>query len=215
MDLANLLTGLFGVDPKKASDISAKLTEEEFYERVQRLESLIGEKNAPGVVKEGEFLSYRGQTLDEYFELASRARAVMAQVVPVPVFYSIESLRGFLGYDEEKKVEIDVSKLNLFEYRLLQPDNMGRNFLEALCSKGHVTVRSYDYWSNGKRPKGRRGGDIIEEIRRELFLMFNNLGLGNPEYRLSRGEKSPTITISDETRETLKEIKDKVYGQRK
>ena len=216
VELTNLLTSVFEVDQKRAEEVARSLTVETFDSNFSRLEAIIGFDNAAFVVKEGRFLGYRNNEIENYFKLAHDVSAKIDHSLPIPVqiFYSIESLHEFLRSKQEGKVAIDVSRLNISKYRLLHPDNeQSKKYLNTLIEDGHITVETNERW-NKSLNKGVRAVDIVRKIAYELTMVFNDLDIGRPWYNLNNGQMKLIITHPT-TREYLKEIRDKVYALKK
>ena len=216
--LEQILVNLFEIDHQKAEKTAENLTLAQFELNFTRLESIVGFEHGIKVVKSGEFLDYRNGQLENYLQLAMTVRSKMNSSLPIPieVFYSIESLKTYLGIKEKREVALYPSKsLDVAKYRLLHSDNShSRAYLDSLIKKGEITVGREEHWNKSPQTNGPRGLNIVRKIAYELTLIFNYLGLGRPAYDLNHGQMKLTIT-DPAAREHLRQIREKVYALQK
>ena len=211
--LEELLIGTFQVKREKANQAAQTLELDQFYQNFVRLESMIGFEGGVEVVKEGDFLDYQNSKLEIYFQLAMTVHGKMDSSLPIPIkpFYSIKSLKSYLGIKEEEKMPIDSSKLNIASYRLLHKDNpASRRYLDSLIGTGEVNVDRNEFWNKSLRAKGGRGQDILRRIGYELPLIFNDLELGKPEFEINFGQNK--LTVNKKTQEILGRVRDQAYS---
>lgn len=214
--LEELLTGTFEVDSKRAEKVAANLTLDQFYLNFARLESIVGFEGGVGVVKDGDFLDYRNHQLEIYFQLAMEARSRMDSALPIPIkpFYSIESLKRYLGIKKEERTTLDHSKLNIASYKILHKDNpQSRDYLNSLIEMGEVIVEGHEHWNKGIKDKGPRGLNILKRIGYELKLIFRDLELGEPDYKINFGQMK--LGINDSTRSALRQVRESAYSLQK
>ena len=212
--LEELLTSTFEINPQRAEKAAQNLTLDEFYQNFTRLEHLIGFDGATEVVQRGKFLDYRNSHFETYFQLGTNVRARMDSSLPIPIgaFYSIESLKKYLGIKEERMVEIDNSKLNVALYRILHEDNpQSKAYITSLIEKGEVIVGRDEHWNKSSNPNGPRGLNILRKIAYDITMVFSDLGIGKPELDINHGQMKLTIT-DPSTREYLRKIRDIAYG---
>ncbi|MBI2656505.1 hypothetical protein HYX03_02095 [Candidatus Woesearchaeota archaeon] len=220
-NLEDLLRSIFRVPEKRAKEVSEILTLAKFQENFDRLEGILDFDTIFEVVKHGSFLDYTNSQFEEYLHLArtvynriekdAKSLGILVTISP-KFFYSIESLKAFLGIEIEDKIEIPPSKLenlNVGKYKILHKgDEKSREYLKSLIESGYVVVGRHDHWHKSKH-KGARGRHILEEISFQLILLFNELGLSRPQYELMYGQSQ--LMVYGKTRELLREIRDKVY----
>ena len=211
--LEDVLKSIFEVESKKAEQAAKISTLEEFELNFRRLENLLDFKGAAEVVRLGEFLAYRNSQLDKYFQLAYLAIGKMDAFLPVPIkpFYSVTTLKEYLGIKEEDSKVIDHSKLKLASYRILHIDHpMSVAFLESLIENGEVVVGDNDRWSRSKSKEGPRGPSILRRIAFELVEIFNDLEMNRPQYDINFGQSK--ITLDRTTSEALRKVRDSAYS---
>ncbi len=218
-DLEDLLKSAFRIDAKKAEEVASALTFGQFDTNFTRLESIIGFDSAVEIIRKGEFLGYQNDRMEEYFGLVNQVYQQLDPKSPIPpkFFYSIETLKEFLGVAVDKKIVIDPSKLeqlDIGKYKILHKDNkQSRGYLDSLIERGYIQVKGYEHWNKGSKTSGARGRHILEKITYELSLIFHNLGLNRPESTLNYGQH--TLIVYGATRELLRGIRDKVYSLQK
>lgn len=217
-DLADLLMVVFEIEPNRANTIAGKLDIRKFDSNFMRLEALVGGfENAREVVKEGSFLSYGNGDIENYFAIASQAASKIDYLKPVPVqvFYSISSLTEFLRTEKAKEIIIDASKIKVHKYRLLHRDNtQSHNYLTSLIENGILTVERHEHWAkSGDGQNGLRGLNIIRKIAYDLTILFDELGLPKPEYKLKHGQLK--LSIPPYTSVILGKIRDAAYSLQK
>ena len=217
-DLADLLMKVFEIEPDRAKNAARKQSMQKFDSNFTRLEALVGGfENASKVVKEGGFLSYENGDMEKYFALAYQASSKIdrSQPVPVQIFYDIESLTVFLKTEAAKEIIINVDKLKVHKYRLLHKDNtQSRNYLNSLIENGCLTVEGHEHWAkSGDGQNGLRGLNIIRKMAYDLTVLFDELGLPKPDYKLNHGQLK--ISIPQYTSVVLGKIREVAYSQQK
>ncbi len=211
MSLEDTLVELFEMPEEKASSI-AHLTENTFYDNFQDLEIIVGSDAAIALVREGEVIQYMGTP--RYNEYIAKLRHAVGMYGGIPspadyrLFLSIDSLENYINGESEQG--LDISRLNLPSYKLLQPDNsQAIRYLTKLIADGELKVDKNEHWNKGNNAaRGPRGGNILIKIAVELNGIFNDLGLPRPHYDLNHGQIK--LTISQETQEILRQIKEKL-----
>ncbi len=108
----------------------------------------------------------------------------------------------------EPAEEIDITRIKLSHFPILHrsADDVERR-LSLLIDNGFVTVGANEHW--GETTTGARGLNILKRIKTELSHLFSALELERPVYNLNFGQRK--LGISDETRQYLREIRDKAY----
>lgn len=217
-DLVGLLVEVFEVEHITAANVAEKWDIRKFDSQFSRLEGLVGSfENASKVLKEGEFLRYYDDQILTYFELAQKAASKMeySQPIPIQIFYSIGSLTKFLKTEDAKGVAIDPTKLKVAKYRLLHRDNtQSQGYLNSLIEDGELTVGKKEHWTkSGDGGNGLRGLNIIRKIAFDLSVMFDELGLPKPEYKLNNGQME--LRIPPYTGVILGKIRDAAYSLQK
>ena len=205
-DLTELLAREFNVNFIRARNVAREISCGAFLENYEVLESLVGEGFAKEVVKNGDFLSYRNGSLDEYFRLV-RIYASQREGVEVSFFYSIESLNS---KNRKESDSFNIGKLDVSRNKLFNLDNDQTNkYLNSLIENGYLTVSTHEHWCKSKDGEnGPRSNHILQRIAYLLKTGFAELGLERPEVNINNG--TITLEIGERTRKNLKKIVDEL-----
>ena len=213
-DLEELLKTTFEVNEHRAKFIATKVSFDIFLNNFSRLESLIGFQNGAEVVKNGRFLDHQNGEIDVYFQLAYDVAGKMDSKLPIPPkpFYSIESLKEYLGI-KETIPQVEQGKLDITVYRILKSDDtLSVRYLKSLIDSGELSVDRNDYWGKAET-SGVRGLDILRRVSFQLNQIFNDFGFERPEIHINHGQYK--IKINDSAREKLEKIRDIAYAVQK
>jgi hypothetical protein len=202
-----LLVDLFQFDKARAEALAQKLKPEEVQTRFDQLDALVGSDNACKILVEGELLTYENGHVRDYFALAQQARDVMTASIAVPAFYSIPSLKEFLGVKEQLKLP-DFTTVNVAEYRIFRPDEKSRRYLNALADKGWLEVEAYERWNTTGANSGPQATSILKVITQQLTKLFDELDLDHPRSRLSHDDLR--LNLHKDAQESLQHIRDYV-----
>ena len=220
-DLEVLLSEIFQMPKKKASEGAKILTLYEFETNYRRLEDIIGYGAARDVVQNGDFTYYRNNQLEDYLQLARQAHIKLEDAkrlkthIPIPhnLFYSIQSVRKFLGLSNgESKVDsTKLDSLDISRYLILHRDNeKSAKYLDSLIRHGYVNILHHEHWVKAPKHKGSRGRHILKKIAFELVCIFHDLGLSRPKYKINYGQDQ--LMVYGNTIQFLRQIRDKVYA---
>lgn len=215
MALTDLLTGLFDVAPERAAKAAESQTEEEFLDKMNRLELLMGFSVAAVVVRDGEFLNYRNGILKEYFALARSVQPLRVSWNPesAAVFYSIESLQDYVAEASQAQKTLDVQRLRpeIRTLRLLHRENaMSRTYLADIIDKGELQVGRHEHWNNGRTEDGLRGLNILKKIMWDVTHIAALLGVARPRCEIKY--ESHSMRIDQAGRDMLSAARDAAYA---
>lgn len=213
--LEELLIAAFEIEKERAVKTAEATTSDTFLSNFDRLEKLIGFGNAKEVVKEGKFFDYQNGLIDTYFQLAYVAAGRMDPSLPIPPkpFYSIDSLKEFLGVKEVPS-PTEQRTLDLTKFRLLRlNDQNSVRYLQRLIDEGELVVDKNEYWGQGRTLSSVRGSLIIQRIAYELNLIFKDLGFDGPRLTTNIGQNR--LTILEYARKKLSEVREMAYAMQR
>ena len=223
MTLVELLKD-FGIEEERAERVSSNWPEKKFDDTFIELESLAcGNFDiASNIVVEGELLDYHNSQIDDYMRLARVAskriiegqRDHQVHRVHASIFYSLDSLKGYIDGPESDRKEVDVSGLNVRLYRILHADHpQSVIYLNELIEDRGITFGDHEHWSkSGDGKNGPRGSNIAIKIQIQLKSIFNELVLEEPGVKVNFGQR--IINVDEYTSGMLKEIRAKVYSDK-
>ncbi|MBI4144624.1 hypothetical protein HY493_00265 [Candidatus Woesearchaeota archaeon] len=215
MALTELLVELFDVAPDRAAKAAEKQTEEEFLEKVNQLELLVGFNVAATVVRDGEFIDYRNGQLKEYFSLVRVVQPLRVSWSPesAPVFYSTASLQSYISESSLPQKALDVRRLHpeIRALRLLHRENqMSRMYLADIIEKGELQVGRHEHWNNGRTEDGLRGLNILKKIMWDVTRIAALLGVERP--RCDIRYESHSMLVDRTGRDLLRSARDAAYA---
>lgn len=227
-EVLDYLTDLFVLEKEVAARYAPRVTLDELCDLHDKLEARVGGDYARMIVAlNPDVLLYQQQgKLATYLKVLKQVQQRVFDANAEDFLIHEGNVRQYASLDSlvELKNELYAATatppgdqepeevrpaFNIAEYTFLHrgfPPVEGR--LCNLIERGEVTVSDQEHWDGGT--SGARGRHILQKIVFQMGSAFAAKGLPRPEYDLNFGTR--TVTISDETREQLQNLRDEAYS---
>ena len=211
--LVEYLARGYKIDFMRARNIARRITFDQFGASFDTLSELIGENNADDVVVNGNFLTYRNGSMQDYLSLARECAGRMDEITRngISLFYTRRGMRNHLSGRLTKQPAdcIDCLNLELAKCKILHKgDEQASEYLDSLIGEGAVTVTDNEHWCKSN-VKGPRGLNVLKLITYQLALAFEQTSIGKPEYDLNFGQS--TLWLAEGTRAKLELLRAASY----
>ena len=237
-EILEYLVTLFNLSQEKARMYTPKITLEQLNDLHDKIEARVGQDYAVTLIQiNPEILSYleRGQ-LALYLKLLKqvqqRIREIPETEDELQIKFGVENnLRAYANLeeltelkerlygetakadykkmDDKEEISVDSSGFNLAEYTFLhRKDKVVASRLDALIAKGSVTVTGHEHWT--EKDSGARSLHILKKITFQMKSVYAVLGMPEPNCFINHGTR--TLSIDEESRLRLEEIREQAYA---
>ena len=213
MGLTGYLQEYYGVPQATARKAAERFEQRPLQRQLSRLERTIGKSLTIESVAKGLLLDLSPQELDCYLrDVETSVRQYTLEFFQAKDFYSPKKLKSALRRVKVQSLKITNETVPINGFRILNPhDQQARQYLDSLITNGEVSVDPYDHWTTNGRSKGLRGRDILRNLKRDLTLVYNQLGFPQPKVIIDWSNH--IVSIGELEKTTLAAIRRAAYGQ--